>query len=286
MERRGDVGMGSERSGRWHWAAVLLPALALSVQASAAMAQTDYYNTDAGRPVLIEDAYPVELNAFELQAAPLRLERQRGGRYQWAIEPELAYGLLPRLQVEVGFPTAYVDHGSGERRLGLAGIDVSALYNLNVETETLPALGLAADVVLPVGGFAPERAYLSGKGIMTRTFRFARVHVNGRYTFGAAPAGEAEAGVEELSRWLAGIAVDRALPLRSMLVIGEVYAREPIEEAGELEWNAGAGVRVQWSPRLALDAGIGKVLTGEERSWYLTLGTAYAFAVRSLLPRT
>ncbi|MBA2669021.1 MAG: hypothetical protein H0U67_01455, partial [Gemmatimonadetes bacterium] len=28
-------------------------------------AQTDYYNTDAGRPVRIEDAHPVERYAFE-----------------------------------------------------------------------------------------------------------------------------------------------------------------------------------------------------------------------------
>ena len=30
-------------------------------------AQTDYYNTDAGRPVLMEDAYALERRGFELQ---------------------------------------------------------------------------------------------------------------------------------------------------------------------------------------------------------------------------
>ena len=52
--------------------------------------QTDYYNTDAGRPILIEDAYPVERYAFELQLAPVRLERERGGLCNWGFEPELA----------------------------------------------------------------------------------------------------------------------------------------------------------------------------------------------------
>src|SRR5688500_4458202 len=61
-----------------------------------ASAQTDYYNTDAGRPIRIEDAYATERYAFELQLAPLRLERSRGGVYNWGVEPEIAYGILPR----------------------------------------------------------------------------------------------------------------------------------------------------------------------------------------------
>ncbi|MFN2564642.1 MAG: hypothetical protein ABR499_06465, partial [Gemmatimonadaceae bacterium] len=181
-------------------------AAALALLAPPAFAQTDYYNTDAGRPVQIEDAYPVERRAFELQAAPLRLERSRGGVYRWGIEPEVAFGILPRTQIEVGFPLAFIDAGAGERTTGLAGIDVSALYNLNTET-TIPALGIAAGVVLPAGGLAPDEAYASVKGIATRTFSWARFHVNGEYTFGSRPtAADESAGVAELSRWLAGLA--------------------------------------------------------------------------------
>ncbi|HEY0811453.1 MAG TPA: transporter [Longimicrobiales bacterium] len=248
-----------------------------------ALAQTDYYNIDAGRPVTIEDAYPVERFAFELQAAPLRLERQRGGVYQWSVEPEIAYGILRRTQLEIGFPLAYVDNGLGNRSLGLAGIDVSMLHNLNVETETLPAIGLAADVTLPVGSHAGNRTYVSGKAIVTRTFRWARIHANGRYTFGSAPESEADRGLEELSRWTAGVAIDRAIPLKSMLMIGEVFATQPLGDGG-VEWNAGAGLRYQWSPRLALDAGLGKAFSGDDNSWHFTLGAAYAFAIRALMP--
>src|SRR5690606_115128 len=45
-------------------------------------AQHDYYNTDAGRPLNTEDAVAIEYRGFELQAAPIRLERGSGGRYQ------------------------------------------------------------------------------------------------------------------------------------------------------------------------------------------------------------
>ena len=43
-----------------------LGALLVIVSSAVAGAQTDYYNTDRGRPVEIEDAYPTERYAFEL----------------------------------------------------------------------------------------------------------------------------------------------------------------------------------------------------------------------------
>lgn len=261
---------------------LLAAGLLLAVPAGGLAAQTDYYNTDAGRPVRVEDAFPTERYAFELQLAPLRLERGAGGVYSWSVEPEVAYGILPQTHVEVGFPLLLRDAGEGGESFGLAGIEVSALHNLNVETRTLPAFAVAAEVVLPVGRFHPGEAIPSLTGIATRTFDHFRVHANARYSF--APSRAAGAAHEEPSRWMAGVAVDRTFPLRSLLLIADLYAHEPLSPEGALAWNAGAGVRYQWSPRLALDAGVGKGLAGDDRGWFLTLGSAYAFGVRSLIP--
>jgi hypothetical protein len=250
-----------------------------------AYAQTDYYNTDRGRPITVEDAYATERYAFELQLAPVRLERSRGGVYHWGIEPELAYGLLPRTQVEIGFPLLYSDLGSSGRQTGLAGIDLSLLHNLNVETATLPAFGLAADLLAPVGGLAPDKAYASAKAIATRTLGRARFHLNGQYTFGSEPGPDVAGAGAEVSRWLAGVAVDRTFPLRSLLVTAEVFARQPIHREEDVAWNAGTGVRYQLDPLFALDAGVGKRLTGDDRSWFVTFGLARAFAIRALMPR-
>ena len=256
-------------------------ALALALAGPAA-AQTDYYNTDAGRPITIEDAYPVERRAVEFQVAPLRLERARGGAYTWGVEPEVAVGILPRTQLEVGLPLAYVDAGAGRRTSGLAGVELSVLHNLNVETA-LPALAVVGDVLVPAGGLGPARAFPSVKGIATKTFTWARFHVNGQYTFGerpnavaaGAPAGaDVGPGAAELSRWQAGVAVDRPFPLRSLLVTGEAYARRPLRLGEVVEWNAGTGFRYQVSPRVAADAGAGYRLTGDDRGWYATVGAA------------
>ena len=244
-------------------------------------AQTDYYNTDAGRPVRVEDAYATERYAFELKLAPVRLERAGAGLYNWGIEPEIAYGLLPRTHLELGLPLVIIDAGGAASERGIAGFEISLLHNLNAETQTLPALGLRGDVLLPVGRFAPERTYASVTGLVTRTWRFARVHLNGRYTVGASPS-PTGSGASEVDRWLAGVALDRAFPLRALLLIADVYALQPIDAAAAIEWHTGAGVRYQLGPQLALDAGIGRRLTGNP-SWYVTFGTAYAFGLRGLI---
>jgi opacity protein-like surface antigen len=263
---------------------LLLAATSLCAAAGPLRAQTDYYNTDAGRPVLMEDAYALERRGFEVQVAPVRLSRARGGAYTWGVEPELAFGFANRAQIEVGVPVAYLDRPGGRGAAGVSGVDLSVLYNLNTETR-IPAFAVTGEVLLPVGRYGPPRAYPSVKGIMTRTFPSLRVHVNAQYTFGqnlvtsaSAPVGAAAQSIE-LSRWVAGAALDHTIALRSILLTAEVYARKPLDVTERTEWNSGLGVRYQVSPRWAMDSGVGRSLTGDAQAWYLTAGGAYAFGL-------
>ena len=243
-------------------------------------AQTDYYNTDAGRPIRIEDAYAIERRAVEVQLAPLRLERGRGGSYRWGIEPELAVGLLPRTQLEIGFPLAHVEGVAGRRTTALAGIEASVLYNLNRETK-LPALAVVVDVIVPAGAMAPDKAYPSFKAIATKTFPWARFHMNGQITVGDAPVAATgrTAPTAELSRWLVGMAVDRALPLRSLLLTAEVVTSQPIRAAEATAWDVAGGARYQLSPRLAVDGGGGYRLSGGDAGWFFTAGAAVSLGL-------
>jgi len=269
---------------------VFIASLAFLLSSSRLAAQTDYYNTDAGRPVQIEDAYATERYAFELKLAPVRLERRQGGLYNWVVEPELAYGILPRTHIEVGLPLAYTDLGGNRRRSGITGLDLSFFHNLNVETATLPALGIRADVLFPVGNLGPDRAYTSVKGIATRTFSWMRFHVNGQYTFGSSSTNVTvgtvtpRPGAVEISRWLAGVAVDKTFPLRAVLVTADFFARQPILEEEDADYNIGSGIRYQVNPKWAIDGGVGRRLNGPDQGWFATFGTAYAFALRSLMP--
>ena len=276
-------------------ASVLLASV--GTPASRAVAQTDYYNTDRGRPVQIEDAYATERHAFELKLAPARVEWM-AGEATWDIEPEIAYGLLPRTHVEIGVPIAFTTSDLGARRSGMAGLELSLMHNLNVETRTLPALGLRADLLAPVGPLAPARTYATFTGMLTRTFRPMRIHLNGQITAGAEPkvgtsrplldfvrTDAPTANAEGLSRWLAGVAVDKTFPLRSVLLTAEFFARQPLLRAtDDMELVAGAGMRMQVSPTLALDVGFGRRVDSSDGPWYATFGTAYSFGLRALMP--
>lgn len=274
--------------GRWAAGMVLASAL----PAGPLAAQTDYFNTDTGRPLQVEDAHVVERRAVELQLAPLRIEGGRGRRAQWGIEPEFAVGFANRTQFEVGFPIVQRDPAAGgrlptgapggARALALGGVEVALLHMLNVETA-LPAMAVGVEAVLPVGAEAPDRVYPTLKGILTRTLPGFRVHVNGQVTVGDAPAapragGEGAPGVAERSRWLAGVSVDRPFPLRALLLGAEVVASRPLlaGDARPLRVDVAAGARSQLSPRVALDLGGGRRVQGEETGWYLTAGAAVA----------
>jgi hypothetical protein len=69
-----------------------------------------------------------------------------------------------------------------------------------------------------------------------------------------------------------------------MLLIADVFAAQPLHADEPVEWNVGAGVRYQFNPYLALDAGLGRRLTGNP-AWYVTFGSAYHIGIRSLMPR-
>lgn len=253
-------------------------ALLLAVGAVPAAAQTDYYNLDAGRPLRIEDAVAMERHAFEWQMAPLRVSGARGAGTLVAFEPELAWGVLPRTQVEVGLPLQRWQRG-GRVVLGAAGIDLSILHALNAETMGLPALAVAAHVLIPAGAFGASSAHPTFTAIATRTTPFGRIHVNASYTAGLAeaPSSESQPALE-LTRWQAGLAVDRTFPLRAFLVGAELLVREPMDGTGGVEWSAATGLRYQLSPRVALDAGLGRDLASAGE-WFVTFGSAVSFSL-------
>lgn len=252
--------------------------LLLALAAPAARAQTDFYNTDRGRPLTTEDAIVLERRAFELQAAPLTFQRVRRGVSHWGVAPELAWGFAPRTQLEVALPIAVEDDGTRPRALvAAAGLEVELLHQLNTETTTLPALALGVGVHLPVGPLGPSRAIPTVRALMTRTLGWGRVHLNGAYAPGDDLA-LADPGAVESTRWQVGVAMDRTFVLHSLLVGAEVVAQSPLIAGGTTEWRTAVGVRQQLSPRLAIDSGIGRRVSAGDAGWTLTMGAAYAFA--------
>jgi hypothetical protein len=254
-------------------------ALALVLGGAPAMAQTDYRNLDDARPVFTEDAYALERYAFEL-VAPYHFESGAAGTDAHTVSPGLGYGLLPNLQVGLELPLSALHQDTGTR-WGLAGLELLALYNFNTESAGLPALGLRADLQLPVGALAGDVARLTVRAIATRSFGRTRLHLNAARSVGSE---DGLSPVDAAPRWTYSAAVDHSLLRSSLLLVLETAALRRIAGAS-MEVNVAAGLRWQWTPTVVLDAGVARRLrraAGPDLA--LTLGLTHVFAVPGLMP--
>lgn len=270
-------------TGRRLVSATRLVVALCAVVACDASAQTDYYNTDAGHPLAIEDAYAIERFALELRPFSPSFSRHSGGVYAIELESEASYGVLPRTQVDAKLSWRRAERGTTYQS-GLSGIALGVLHNLNVETR-VPALAVSAELLLPVGAMAPEKAHATVTAIATRSFTLARVHVNAGYTFGRSPRRIVLAhGVQtEVPRWRAGVAIDRTLALRSLLLSAELVAERPTLPLHPAIAEMAGGLRRQYGPRVVIDGGVARHLTGDDRALIVRAGglCARAAAVRA-----
>lgn len=246
---------------------------------TAVTAQVTYSNTGPRRPLSLEDALPLARYAMDAYIAAAAWE-QAAGTGTWSVEPGFAYGLAARTQIEVRVPIAS-SSVAGATRAGVAAVNASLLYALNVETRGLPAFAFRGGVLIPVGDVGLERGHETLRGIVTRTFPWARLHFNHEYTFGRETS--PRAGIMELSRWTTGLSADRAFPARGLLIGAEAVARRPIVNATESFWTLRAGARAQVTAGSTLDMSVSRALGGDE-AWRLSVGIGYARARPRLIP--
>jgi hypothetical protein len=252
----------------------LLTALLCSVP-SLLRAQTDYINTDRGRPLRIEDALSVERYSLEFQLSPFRIDRSASGDSR-SFEPSLTYGIAAFTQIEIGTPFVSVRNARGGYGTMLGGVDISLLRTLHIETDRVPSLALSAHATLPAGAAGPRSTTGSIGALMTRSFSGPfRIHANADV---AVTGPSAWSDGTDAERWTAGIGIDHPIALRSALIGAEVYAEEPIQR-GATAWNVGVGVRTQLTPRWHLDAGFGRALTGRNVSTRVNAGLTFAFGL-------
>jgi hypothetical protein len=284
---------------------------AAAVFALPAGAQSEYRNLEAGRPVRISDATPTERGALDLDLTTFRFERLSLGRYRMQYEPRIAYGMFPRTEISLRASSFYRERSVSPRG-GVAGVGVGAEYQLVMEGPSLPAIALAGEAFIPTGPNAIQTA-VSLKGLVTRSFAFGRIHLNGSYgTFAVrkAAAGPVIAppvidgpctfqvpdpgfplrsscsGISEgvvtaaasstiatKARWTAGAAIDKSFARRSILIVADVFT-EKFEGIGrQADWSAEGGARKQVNQFLVVDAGFGRRFSGISPSWFATIGT-------------
>jgi hypothetical protein len=82
------------------------------------------------------------------------------------------------------------------------------------------------------------------------------------------------------SHWLAGIGLDHAWPLESLLLSGNVYAERFVGLYVPTDWTAEIGSRKQWTPRLVFDLGVVRHFSGVVRSTAATVGLTFTMSTR------
>ncbi len=260
----------------------LLAAL-IALSALPAFAQADYRNLDAGRPIAVEDAQPVEFRAIEFQFTVPRFTRERSGHWHYGLETEFKWGAFKDTQVGVTTETV-VAREAGDTVFTSRDVQIHALYNFNQETRRMPAVAIRPELIIGTGGFGSQHEHGTLKLIISKTIRSNRLHFNGSYTVGATE--QPGRGGDLVSRFFYGAAYERTLPLKFLVLVADVYARKPIDHS-PTEVVIEFGTRIQLSPTWVLDAG---VATGQLRPSVgpdlgFTFGLSRSFSFRGLFPR-
>lgn len=280
-------GKGWHRNGlgRLRWQIAGIFALSIMLPLSRGSAQADYSNTQAGRPLNLEDGYPLHRNALELYVAPVAASLSTARSTSWLVTPGFALGILPRTEAGLELPLR-IQRDRRENRAGLSGVVLSALYGFNAETDRLPAFALRASTTIPAGKFAPDWR-TTVRAIATRTMGSLRANVNIQYTYGDDPDSARYATGTQSSdgnRWLAGVAVDRAYSNRTILVGVETYAKQPLNGGTRTLFTGRVAVRKQLGPTFVIESGVGRQFNGSDAAWLISAGVSRSISVSGLLP--
>ena len=145
----------------------IVAATLLVLGASVGVAESvDHGNLDEGRPLRLEDAYPIAHGEISVEtAAGFTLLKRGPNRGFFPVE--ILYGALPNLQLGLG-SVLFTDPHAIDDRPKAGDLRTSALYNFNQETLRLPALAAKLSLTAPTG--IDAHGYGIGlRGIVTKS---------------------------------------------------------------------------------------------------------------------
>ena len=229
-------------------ALILSPVSALAI---------DHKNLDEGRPLRLEDAYSISTGEIAVEAGA-GLTLQRRGPDRGVFPLEVLYGAFPNFQIGVGTILSTDPHEIDERPKS-GDLRVSALYNFNQETLSIPAFGAKVGLDAPTGidsrGFAVEV-----KGIITKSFDRLSIHFNGGYEFFTDSRREERDGQYSL---VLGASYPVGAPkFTRATLIADVFTEQSVHRGEPNVVGTELGLRYQLTPRIVWDVGVGTEFAG------------------------
>jgi hypothetical protein len=234
----------------------------------------DHKNLDEGRPLRLEDAYAISTGEIAVEAgAGFRLIRH--GTDQGVFPVEVLYGALPNFQIGLG-TTLFTNPHEVDDRPKSGDLHVSALYNLNQETLTLPAFGIKLSLGVPTG--VDARGYsVEVKGIVTKSIERLSLHLNAGYEFITDTRHDERDGRYELAL---GFSYPVGAPqFTRATLVGDVFAEQAERRREATVVGTEIGLRFQLTPRVVWDVGIGTEFAGpaDRSRLFGTTGFSFGF---------
>lgn len=234
----------------------------------------DHGNLDEGRPLRIEDAYPIAKGEWALETG-VGYSVERQSRDHALFPFEILYGAFPNAQLSLG-TTLFTNPRDVDDPKKSGDLRLSGLYNFNQETLTLPAFGLKGTINFPTGVRSAGTDF-ELTGLITKSVGRLSLHFNPGYEFvGGANAGERSG----LYNFTLGASYPIGAPRYTRTVLlGDMFTEQSSRHGESNVWGAEIGFRHQMTQRLILDFGVGSEFAGpaQRSQFFVTTGISFAF---------
>lgn len=238
----------------------------------------------AGRPLAIDDADPVDPGLFEVEAGAAFFHDSVCDH--WDAPFGLTYGVAENVEAGVGFGGQFEERsevlgeGRGMRHThenGVGDLTLGAKWRFLEERAWLPRQALVPSVKFPTaeeddglgsGETDYDLTWIASKALTERL----GAHLNAGYSFIGEPSGEDLGDIVHY-----GVAIDYQLadPLQW---VGEVFAEKELENGGGTAVQYNVGLRFALSEALTLDAAAGSRICGDGTpDFAATVGLTWAF---------
>jgi outer membrane putative beta-barrel porin/alpha-amylase len=232
----------------------------------------DHKNLDEGRPLRLEDAYPIASGEIAIEAGGgFRLVRQ--GANQGFFPVELLYGAFPNFQLGLG-TVLFTDPHEVDDRPKSGDLHLSTLYNFNQETINVPAFALKLGLDVPTG-VDSRGVGVEIKGIITKSIERLSLHLNAGYEFLTDSRDDERNGRYDLAL---GFSYPVGAPqFTRATLVGDVFAEQAVRRGENTVVGVELGLRYQLTPRIVWDVGVGTEFAGPaDRSRFL-FQTGFSF---------
>ena len=234
----------------------------------------DHNNLDEGRPLQVEDAYPIAYGELSAETG-VRVSYNRHGDDRVAFPMELLYGAYWNLHLGLG-STLFTSPQTIDDPEKSGDLRLLGLYNLNQETLRIPALAVKLTLDFP-SGIRSRGVDTELKGILTRTVGHGRVHLNAGYQFIGNARDAKRDGRYEV---LLGAQYPWGYPRSfTTTVLADVFTHQATRFNETNNSGVEIGMRRQIAPAIILDVGIGTEFIGpsERDLFFATVGVSFGF---------